>query len=126
MIYGVGTDLVNVARVESLLRRFGERFVNRILCQTEVAEYGQAPQPAHFLAKRFAAKEAFSKALGTGIGEKMGWHDIHLTHDQWGRPIIKSSPALAQYLASLQIDASYVSLSDEQDYALAFVILEKQ
>ena len=126
MIHGVGTDLVSVKRIEDVLFRYGDRFLHRVLSEMEVAEYAQSSQPARFLAKRFAAKEAFSKAWGTGIGEAVGWHDVSVSHDSRGKPLIAPSAALSQKFIQENIVAAHISLSDENDHALAFVVLEKQ
>lgn len=124
MIYGIGTDIVSIKRIEDALFRFGDRFLHRILNETEVAEYAQSAQPARFLAKRFAAKEAFSKAFGTGIGGEIAWHDVAVGHDQRGKPIINSSAQLAARLADCKIKNSHISISDESEHAIAFVVLE--
>ncbi len=125
MIHGIGTDLVSVKRIEETLFKFGDRFLHRILSESEVAEYAESSQPAKFLAKRFAAKEAFSKAWGTGIGEAVGWHDVEVAHDARGKPLIAPSPAMASRFAVEKIVAAHISLSDEDDHALAFVVLER-
>ncbi len=125
MIYGIGTDLASIKRIEDALFRFGDRFLHRILSEAEVAEYAYSAQPARFLAKRFAAKEAFSKAFGTGIGAEVGWHDVAVGHDARGKPIFKLSDSLAARAQQLGIRDSHISLSDESEHALAFVILEK-
>ncbi len=125
MIYGIGTDIVNVARIERALERYGERFPQRILADVEMAEYAKAAHPARFLAKRFAAKEAYSKAYGTGIGQEFGWHDIHIGHDPQGRPVIEHAPKFAETLAGKNLLTTHISLSDETDAALAFVIIER-
>jgi holo-[acyl-carrier protein] synthase len=124
MIYGIGTDIVSIKRIEDALFRFGDRFLHRILNETEVAEYAQSAQPARFLAKRFAAKEAFSKAFGTGIGGEIGWHDVAVGHDTCGKPIINSSAQLVARLAKSEIKNSHISISDESEHAIAFVVLE--
>ncbi len=126
MIYGIGTDLVSVKRIEDALFRFGDRFLHRVLSEAEVLEYARSSQPARFLAKRFAAKEALSKAWGTGIGEAIGWHDVGVGHDSRGKPLIAPSAALSEKFAQEKIVAAHISLSDENDHALAFVVLEKQ
>ncbi len=126
MIHGVGTDLVSVKRIEDALFRYGDRFLHRILSESEVSEYAQSSQPARFLAKRFAAKEAFSKAWGTGIGEAVGWHDVSVAHDARGKPLIAPSKALSEKFSMENILAAHISLSDEDDHALAFVVLEKK
>lgn len=125
MIYGIGTDLVSIKRIEGAMLRFGDRFLHRILNNDEVAEYVKCSQPARFVAKRFAAKEAFSKALGTGIGEIVGWHDIRVTHDALGKPQIETSDALRRVLAMRQIVHSHISITDETVQAMAFVVIEK-
>ena len=126
MIHGIGTDLVSVKRIEDALFRYGDRFLHRILSETEVSEYAQSSQPARFLAKRFAAKEAFSKAWGSGIGETVGWHDVSVAHDSRGKPLIAPSPSLSEKFVRENIVSAHLSLSDENDHALAFVVLEKQ
>jgi holo-[acyl-carrier protein] synthase len=124
MIFGIGTDIVSVKRIEDALYRFGDRFLHRVLCESEVAEYAQTTQPARFLAKRFAAKEAFSKAFGTGIGAEVNWHDVTISHDAHGKPIFVMSPALTERMAAKAITSSHVSISDESEYAVAFVVME--
>jgi len=126
VIHGIGTDLVSVKRIEDALFRYGDRFLHRILSEAEVAEYAQSSHPARFMAKRFAAKEAFSKAWGTGIGEAVGWHDVSVAHDSHGKPLIATSATLAEKFLTEKIVAAHISLSDENDHALAFVVLEKQ
>ena len=125
MIYGIGTDLVNIKRIEEAMFRFGDRFLHRILSEEEVAEYAQTSQPARFVAKRFAAKEAFSKAYGTGIGESVGWHDVRVTHDPLGKPCIETSHVLGERLRTLCITHTHLSITDEAEQALAFVVIEK-
>jgi holo-[acyl-carrier protein] synthase len=124
MIYGIGTDIVSIKRIEDALFRFGDRFLHRILNEAEVAEYAQSAQPARFLAKRFAAKEAFSKAFGTGIGGEIGWHDVAVGHDPRGKPMINASAQLASRLTKSEIKTSHISISDESEHAIAFVVLE--
>ena len=125
MIYGIGADLVNIKRIESALFRFGDRFLHRILNEEEVVEYAKSSQPARFVAKRFAAKEAFSKAFGTGIGEVVGWHDVRVTHDALGKPQIKTSDSLREVLAMKQIVQYHISITDETEQAMAFVVIER-
>ena len=125
MIYGIGTDLVNIKRIEEALLRFGDRFMRRILNEEEVAACALSSQPARFLAKRFAAKEAFSKAFGTGIGEVVGWHDVGVSHDTFGKPLIHPSASLREKMHLQQITRTHISITDEAEQALAFVVLEK-
>lgn len=124
MIYGIGTDIVRVSRLQSSLDRFGHRFAARILAQPELAMFNQSGKPAHYLAKRFAAKEAVAKALGIGFRDGLSLRHIIVRNDAQGRPWLQFV-ATAQILADqLQITASHLSLSDENDYAVAMVVLE--
>lgn len=123
MIHGIGTDIVQVARIEAIFRRFGDRFARRILSDRELAEFARADRPAHFLARRFAAKEAAAKALGTGFRDGLQFHHIGVGHDRRGRPLLEfHGPALI-LIQRLAIGESHLSLADEQDYAVAFVTL---
>ena len=124
MIYGIGTDIVVTQRITDALERFGERFAARILAPQERAEFAAHVSPARFLAKRFAAKEAFAKALGTGIRHPATLHNIRVSHDRLGKPSLEFDPLLAVDLEQRGISRHHLSLSDEQDMAVAFVILE--
>ena len=124
MIYGVGQDLVEIARIERALARFGERFAQRILCEPELARFRRHRQPAAFLAKRFAAKEAFTKALGTGIHAPANWHGVWVRNLPSGKPVLEFSEALGKLLAARKILHSHLSLTDERGVAMATVILE--
>ena len=124
MIYGVGTDLIEIRRVEKILGRFGERFARRILCEPELGRFRVHRKPAAYLAKRFAAKEAFTKALGTGIHAPANWHGMWVTNLRSGKPELEFSSELRTYLANRRIRRAHLSLSDERDMACATVILE--
>lgn len=124
MIVGIGTDIVSVARIEAALGRHGEAFPRRILTPHELADYGAAPHPARFLAKRFAAKEALAKATGQGLRHPVGLRSAGIIHDALGKPQFDYSPVLAEWLRQRGIGSAHVSISDEQDYVIAFVILE--
>jgi holo-[acyl-carrier protein] synthase len=124
MIYGVGTDLIEVKRIESALRRFGERFARRILCEPELKRFQGHKQPVHYLAKRFAAKEAFTKALGTGIHAPANWHGVWVVNLKSGKPQLEFSDALRRLMEQRQIRGSHLSLTDEREIASATVILE--
>ena len=125
MIYGIGTDIVATRRISSALDKFGERFAARILAPEERAEFAAHKAPARFLAKRFAAKEAFVKALGTGIRHPATLHNIRVGHDSLGKPSLAFGAPLALELARRGINGHHLSLSDEDDMAVAFVILER-
>jgi holo-[acyl-carrier protein] synthase len=124
MIYGVGTDVVEIGRIEKALERFGERFAQRILCDPELARFKNHRQPAAYLAKRFAAKEAFTKALGTGIHAPANWHGVWVKNLPSGKPVLQFSAALEMLLQERNISSSHVSLTDERGVAMATVILE--
>lgn len=124
MIYGVGTDVVEIGRIEQSLARFGDRFARRILCPPELERFARHRQPAAYLAKRFAAKEAFTKALGTGIHAPANWHGVWVVNLRSGKPVLEYSEALRQLLEERRIARSHLSLTDERDVAMATVILE--
>lgn len=124
MIYGVGTDLIEVQRVARVLERYGERFARRILCEPELKRFRAHRQPVAYLAKRFAAKEAFTKALGTGIHAPANWHGVWVTNLRSGKPVLEYSPALAALMRTRGITRSHVSITDERGMASATVVLE--
>ena len=124
MIQGIGTDIVAIERIARALERFGTRFVNRILTPEERARFERTNAKASHLAKRFAAKEAFSKAIGTGIHSPFGWHSVAVSRDARGKPGFIASPAMAEYLARRGVTSSHVSLTDDAGIAVAFVVLE--
>lgn len=124
MIIGIGTDIVSVARIEAAIKRHGAAFAARILNPPEQAEYATQLHPALFLAKRFAAKEAFAKATGRGLRHPVGLQHISIGHDELGKPGFCFDAELSAHLLQLGIERHHLSLSDEQDHAVAFVILE--
>jgi holo-[acyl-carrier protein] synthase len=124
LIYGVGTDLVEIARVERVLARFGDRFAERILCATELARFHALGRSAAYLAKRFAAKEAFGKALGSGVRAPADWHGVWVSNHELGQPRLEFSATLAARLAAQGIHRAHLSISDERRLASATVILE--
>ena len=125
MIYGIGTDLVEPARIARLLEKYGERFAKRLLTDEEWPEYLGSGQPAMFLAKRFAAKEALAKAFGTGMRYPVSLSHIGITHDHLGKPYFMFHPALSELARNEGITRHHLSISDELNLACAFVILEK-
>ncbi len=124
MIVGIGTDIVRVARLEAGLARFGTRYAERILDAVELGEFAASARKAHFLAKRFAAKEAAAKALGTGFRGAFGLRDIRVAHDALGCPRLLLTAGAQTRAAHLRATKAHLTLSDEADYAVAFVILE--
>jgi holo-[acyl-carrier protein] synthase len=124
VIFGVGTDVVEIERIEKALARFGERFAQRVLCDPELKRFRAHNKPAAYLAKRFAAKEAFTKALGTGIKAPANWHGVWVINHASGKPELQFTDALKALLAAKGIQRSHVSLTDERGVAMATVILE--
>lgn len=124
MIFGIGTDIVEVSRIEDSLARFGEAFAQRILTEPEWLAYEQSQTKARFLAKRFAAKEAFAKALGTGLRAPATFQNIGVTHDDLGKPVFEIALELQVFLELRSIHACHLSISDEKALAVAFVVLE--
>jgi holo-[acyl-carrier protein] synthase len=124
VIFGVGTDVVEIGRIEKALARFGERFAKRVLCGPELKRFHAHRQPASYLAKRFAAKEAFAKALGTGIKAPANWHGVWVTNRASGKPELEFSEALKKALSNRGISGCHLSLADERGVAVATVILE--
>ena len=124
MIHGIGTDLLDAKRIRHGLARYGEPYADRILAPGELAGYRASRDPARFVAKCFAAKEAFAKAAGTGLRAPVTLRNIAVLRDAQGKPVIECAPELAAWLAARQVTAHHVSLSDEGDLVLAYVILE--
>jgi holo-[acyl-carrier protein] synthase len=124
MIYGIGTDIVEVTRIEHSITQFGDDFAKRILAESEFTSYLDSKIKARFLAKRFAAKEAFSKALGTGLRPPATFQNIAVSHDDLGKPILKLSNELQAFLHDKNISHMHITISDEKNLAVAFVVLE--
>lgn len=126
MILGIGVDVVRVSRMQSIVDRFGGRFPQRILTGEELEELPGRRRSAPFLAKRFAAKEALVKALGTGFRFGVGPRDIGVRHDPLGRPYLVFSAVAQGLLDARGVAESHLSLADEEDLAVAFVTLLRQ
>jgi holo-[acyl-carrier protein] synthase len=124
MIYGVGTDLVAIDRLRTMWARHGARALEKLLAPRERADCAASADPARFLAKRFAAKEALGKALGTGIRAPVLLTAIAVVHDALGKPGFAFSTELSEWIAAQGL-ACHLSLSDEAGHALAFVVVEK-
>lgn len=124
MIFGVGTDIAAVSRLGRLYERHGERALARLLAEPERADFARARDPGRFLAKRFAAKEAFGKALGIGVAPPATLGNLAVVHDALGKPAFAYAPELERHLAERGLTA-HLSISDETDYALAFVVIER-
>ena len=124
MIIGIGVDIAKVARFDEVLERYGERFVERILHPSEQEKYQIHSQPLAFFAKRFAAKEALAKALGTGIAKGVNFNEIEVRQDENGKPFIVLHDSTREVADQMGVKNLFLSLSDEQDYAVANVVLE--
>jgi len=120
---GIGTDIVQIARIKSVYDRQGERFVARILSSAEQEIFHQRHQSMTFLANRFAGKEALAKALGTGIGQGVRFVDLEIVPNALGQPQVTLSGAAYERLIALGATEAKISLSDEKDYAVAFAVL---
>ena len=124
MIYGIGTDIVSIERIQNILNKNKDGFINRVLTDHEKALFTNKADSAAFCAKRFAAKEAFSKALGTGIGRVVSFQDLTVRSNEHGKPFFMPSEKLRLYLQEKGIKHGHLSISDESQNALAFVVLE--
>ncbi len=124
MIFGIGTDIVTVSRIEAAIARHGAAFAERILSAQELPEYTAHAFPARFLSKRFAAKEALAKATGNGLRHPVSLQRISVSHSELGKPEFLFDTELTAHLQKLGIIRHHLSLSDERDMAVAFVILE--
>lgn len=125
MIFGIGTDIVLISRILRSIDKYGEKFAERILSPVELSEYKSSNDPGRLLAKRFAAKEATSKAFGTGFRDGLSLKDIEVGHDELGKPVLCFYNKAEQFIKENGIKTTFISLSDEKEYAVAYVILER-
>jgi holo-[acyl-carrier protein] synthase len=124
MILGIGIDIIEVARVKASHERFGERFLNHVLHPAEIAYCLTHKYPAPFIAVRFSAKEAISKAFGTGIGAALGWRDMEICRKESGEPFVILHGKGEKLFAARQAKRLLISLSHTKDYAAATAVLE--
>ncbi|CAG0985292.1 holo-[acyl-carrier protein] synthase [Gammaproteobacteria bacterium] len=125
MILGIGTDIVAYARIEAMHARYGLRFAQRVLSAAELPHYQNSTQPVRLLMKRFAAKEALAKAAGSGLRHPVTLRRISVTHDALGKPVFEFETELGAHLKKLGVTCHHLSISDEREHAVAFVVLEK-
>ncbi|MBL8383894.1 MAG: holo-ACP synthase [Burkholderiales bacterium] len=125
-IHGIGTDIVAVSRIRRAMERHDGRFARKVLSASEWSRLASQPDPGAFVAKRFAAKEAFYKALGQPPSAANTWHQLSIASDQGGAPRLEFGAALAALLDRVGVGRWHVSLSDERDYAVAFIVLESE
>src|SRR6267142_3674854 len=124
MIVGIGIDIVDVSRIDRLLREYGDPFARRVLAEAERPDFAASSRPVWFLANRFAAKEALSKALGTGLRYPVTLHAISVSSDAIGKPEFQFHGALPEYLAGRGVVRCHLTLSHEKDLACAMVVVE--
>ncbi len=124
MIVGLGTDIAEIERIEKALNRSGDAFAQRILTENELQVFIQLKQRGRYLAKRFAAKEAASKALGTGIAHGVSFQDFEISNDDNGKPVLTLSGKALQIAQASAVQNLHITISDERHYAVATVILE--
>lgn len=124
MIFGVGTDIVELSRIQASYDRFGEHFVNRILMPEELELFRKSKWPVRFLAMRFAGKEAAVKAMGTGFRHGIWVRDVGITNNDWGRPLIIWSERGRKVCEQLGIGSGHVSLTDDAGLVIAFAVVE--
>ena len=130
MIYGIGTDICDIRRIRASLARHGERFAQRILSEAELATWTERSarwpdRGVSYLATRFSAKEAFSKAIGLGMRLPMTWHHCEIANAASGKPEIVLHGALRDWFEARQLSV-HITVSDETDYAASFCVIEKK
>ncbi|WP_438864260.1 holo-ACP synthase [Neptunicella sp.] len=123
-VVGLGTDIVEIARIEKQLEK-SDRLAQRVLTEDEYALFKQHLFPARYLAKRFAAKEAMVKAIGIGIGNGVSFQDVEVLNQDSGQPFLTLSGKVLEVCQQLGVTSTHISISDEQHYALATVVLDK-
>lgn len=124
MILGIGTDIVTISRMEAKLQQTGVRFARRLLTDSEFSEFETKANGAAYLAKRFAAKEALVKAFGTGFAEGITWKQISVQNNEKGAPGFVLTGAAQDKVTALGVRSIHLSISDEREHAVAFVVLE--
>jgi holo-[acyl-carrier protein] synthase len=124
VIYGIGIDLVRISRISTAIDRHGPRFAERILSEYELEEYAASRHKARFTAKHFAAKEALLKALGTGLRMGIQWGHMEVRNDALGKPFLICQARVQELFDERSIAKSFLSITDEDEYAVAFVTLE--
>jgi holo-[acyl-carrier protein] synthase len=126
MIFGIGTDVVQVERIDRIYQRHGEHFVSRVLMPEEEQAFRAHKRPVRFLAMRFAAKEAIVKAMGTGFAHGMWIRDSGVAANEWGRPEVIWSPRGREVCDRLGIGASHITLTDEAGLVVAVAVLMRK
>lgn len=125
MVIGIGTDLVEIARIENFWQNHQAKFAEKLLSEQELVEFAKVKFKVKFLAKRWVAKEAIAKALGTGISQGITFSQMHIAHDEHGKPLVELAGAAKERANWLAINDWQLSISDEKHYAVAYVIAQK-
>ncbi|CAL4320546.1 holo-ACP synthase [Buchnera aphidicola] len=125
-IIGVGIDIIKISRLKNIVKKFGKKFIKRILSKKEFQEFSNNPKDISFLAKRFAAKEAASKSLGIGIQNNIQLNHFEVYHDHLGKPKINFLKQAKIFLKKLNIKSIHISITDEKKYACAVIIIESK
>ncbi len=123
-IIGIGTDIIKISRIGKVFKKHPKGFAERILHPNELLVLAAHKSPNTYLAKRFAAKEAVAKALGTGIAEGVGFQDVEVSNNAKGQPVLRFHGKTLALAKKLGVKKQFISLSDEKKYAIAYVILE--
>jgi len=126
MIYGIGVDLVHINRIEKVIHKWGDRFIGRIFTPDEIEICSQRASSSSAFALRFAAKEAFSKALGLGMMSGLSWREIEVFNHPGGKPALRVHGTASEICREKGVTDLFLSLSDEGDYGVAMVVLEKK
>jgi holo-[acyl-carrier protein] synthase len=124
MIFGIGIDIVNIERIERVVARWGSLFLSRIYTEKEIFWCQQRPNPSECFAIRFAAKEAFLKAIGPGLRNGIQWTDIEVEKDPMGKPFLSLHRKAKEAFETQRIERAFLTLSHDQPYAVAYVLLE--
>ena len=125
MIHGIGTDLVEVSRIERIVKKWGDRFLDRVYAHDEIEYCKNKAFPAIHFAARFAAKESFLKSLGIGLGMGVGLREIEVSNNALGSPVLKMNEKVSSILENLGVNAIHVSMTHTKEYAHALVVLER-
>jgi len=125
VIYGIGVDIIRIERIRRTIDRWGNRFISKVFTKREIAFCKQRPKPANAFAMRFAAKEAFSKAIGLGMRQGIRWRDIEVFHHSTGKPDLRLYGKCLEICKENGLNNIHISLSDEGEYGIAIVILER-
>lgn len=124
MIFGTGIDIVNIERIDGLMGRWGDRFLERVYTEREILRCQRMSRPPECFAIRFAAKEAFLKAIGSGLRNGIQWTDIEVENDPMGKPLLSLHRRAREVLQTHRIEKTFLTLSHDRPFAVAHVLLE--